>query len=176
MPGHKVEQSSATGAWTEEFAAMWDSDPIIVELREYRKKMLAMFDNDIDRYSRSLVVVGYACAHKYISTDWRDPHGPREAELPTDLTGLIPDREDFINEVRMNRAVEAIGEPNLDAYNEDARRRALILGFPAETFVVTAEEVKEIADSIARYKVERDLQWRQMAQEHAAKRDSTSRS
>ncbi len=49
------------------------------------------------------------------SSDWRDPHGPREAELPADLT---------------------------------ARRRALVLGFPAETFVLTAEEVKAVAERL----------------------------
>ena len=50
------------------------------------------------------------------------------------------------NAVRLNRSVTAVSEPDLDAYNEDARRRALVLGFPAETFVVTAEEVKVVAD------------------------------
>jgi hypothetical protein len=61
---------------------------------------------------------------------------------------LIPDREDFIQNVRMRRTVAATREPDLDAYNEDARRRALVLGFPAETFVVTAEEVKVVADML----------------------------
>ncbi len=166
----KVQHSLITGEWTEETAAEWDADddPFIAEIRQYRRKMLALFDNDMDRYSDYLRVIGYACAHKYISTDWRDPHGPREAELPADLTGLFPDRGDFIDTVRSNRTVEAIDEPNLDAYNEDARRRALAIGFPAETFVVTAEEVKETADSIARRKAELDLQWRQMEKLRAA--------
>ncbi len=69
---------------------------------------------------------------------------------------------------RRQDVTRAIDEPNLDAYNEDARRRALAIGFPAETFVVTAEEVKETADSIARRKAERDLQWRRMEKLRAA--------
>jgi hypothetical protein len=47
----------------------------------------------------------------------------------------------------MDRKVAARREPDLAAYNEDGRRRALVLGFPAESFVVTAEEVKAIADA-----------------------------
>jgi hypothetical protein len=52
------------------------------------------------------------------------------------------------NAVRLNRSVTAVSEPDLDAYNEDARRRALVLGFSAETFVLTAEEVKAVAEEL----------------------------
>jgi hypothetical protein len=144
----RVEKSLLTGEWTEESAAEWDADddPIVAEVRRHRQEILAEYDFDMDRYLAALNVIGYACGRKYVSYDWRDPHGPREPELPADLTGLIPNREKFIGEVRRDRTVAATREPDLEAYNEDARRRALVLGFPAETFVVTAEEVKVIAD------------------------------
>jgi hypothetical protein len=148
MYSPKVEKSLLTGEWTEESAAEWDADddPIVAEVRRTRQAIRAKYGFDMARISAALTIIGYACGDKYVSSDWRDPHGPREAELPADLTGLIPDREDFIQNVRMRRTVAATREPNLNAYNEDARRRALVLGFPAETFVVTAEEVKVIAD------------------------------
>jgi hypothetical protein len=144
----KVEECLRTGEWTEEAAAEWDADddPIVAEVRRARQAIRAQYGFDMARISAALKVIGYACGSKYVSSDWRNPHGPREAELPADLTGLIPDREDFIQNVRMRRTVAATREPDLDAYNEDARRRALVLGFPAETFVVTAEEVKVVAD------------------------------
>jgi hypothetical protein len=144
----KVEECLRTGEWTEEAAAEWDADddPIVAEVRRTRQAIRAQYGFDMARSSAALKVIGYACGTKYVSYDWRNPHGPREAELPKDLTGLIPDREDFIQHVRMRRTVTATREPDLDAYNEDARRRALVLGFPAETFVVTAEEVKVVAD------------------------------
>ena len=150
MYSPKVEKSLMTGEWTDESFAEWDADddPIVAEVRRTRQANLAKYGFDADRYSAALTVIGYACGDKYVSDDWRDPHGPREAELPADLTGLIPDREDFIQNVRMRRTVAATREPDLDAYNEDARRRALVLGFPAETFVVTAEEIKVVADML----------------------------
>jgi hypothetical protein len=146
----KVERALLTGEWTEDTAAEWDADddPIVAEVRRHRQEIRAEYGFDTGRYFAALKVIGYACGRKYVSYDWRDPHGPREAELPADLTGLIPNREKFIMEVRMDRGVTATREPDLDAYNEDARRRALVLGFPAETFVVTAEEVKDVADTL----------------------------
>jgi hypothetical protein len=144
----KVEECLRTGKWTEEAAAEWDADddPIVAEVRRARHAIRAQYGFDMARISAALSVIEYACGTKYVSSDWRDPHHPREAELPKDLTGLIPDRGDFIDNVRMRRTVAAAREPDLDVYNEDARRRALVLGFPAETFVVTAEEVKVVAD------------------------------
>jgi hypothetical protein len=146
----KVEKSLMTGEWTEESDAEWDADddPIVAEVRRARQAIRAKYGFDMDRISAALTVIGYACGHKYVSSDWRNPHGPREAELPADLTGLIPDREDFIRQVRLQRSVTAVHEPDLATYNEDARRRALVLGFPAETFVLTAEEVKAVAEEL----------------------------
>jgi hypothetical protein len=145
----KVEECLRTGKWTEEAAAEWDADDDpIVEVRRTRQAILAQYDFDMARVSASLTVIEYACGETSVSSDWRDPHAPREADLPKDLTGLIPDREDFIDNVRMRRTVAATRHLDLDAYNEDARRRALVLGFPAETFVVTAEEVKAVAEEL----------------------------
>ena len=146
----KVEECLRTGKWTEEAAAEWDADddPIVAEVRRTRRAILAQFDFDIARVSASLTVIEYACGDTRISPDLRDPPSPSEADLPKDLTGLIPDRQDFIDNVRMRRTVAATRQLDLDAYNEDARRRALVLGFPAETFVVTAEEVKVVAEEL----------------------------
>jgi hypothetical protein len=150
MFSSKVEECLRTGKWTEEAAAEWDADddPIVAEVRHTRREILAEYGYDMARVSASLTVIGYACGYKYVSSDWHDPHGPREAELPADLTGLIPNREKFIREVRLDRSVSAVHEPDLAAYNEDARRRSLVLGFPAETFVLTAEEVKAVAEEL----------------------------
>ena len=146
----KVEKSLMTGEWTEESFAEWDADddPIVAEVRRTRQAILAEYGYDMDRVSAALTVIEYACGDNHVPSDRRDPDGPPEAELPKDLTGLIPNREKFIREVRMDRTVAATRMPDLDAYNEDARRRALVLGFPAETFVVTAEEVKDVADML----------------------------
>lgn len=165
----EVEKSLLTGEWTEESIAEWDADddPIVAEVRRHRQEIMAEYGFDTNRHFAALEVIGYACGRKYVSYDWRDPHGPREAKLPADLTGLIPNREKFVREVRKYRKVAAMCVPNLDAYNEDARRRASAIGFPAEAFVVTAAEVKETADNIARRKAELELQWRQIDKERA---------
>jgi hypothetical protein len=143
MNSPEVEKSLITGEWTEESFAEWDADddPIIAEIRRHRQEILAEFDFDMERYRKSLLVLGYARGAKYISSDWRDPHGPREPELPADLTGLIPNREDFIRSVRLSRGVVAEEEPDLAAYNEDGRRRALALGFPADAFEIQPHDI-----------------------------------
>jgi hypothetical protein len=142
MYSPEVEKALLTGEWTEETAAEWDADddPIIAEIRRHRQEIMAEFNFDGERYRKHLLVLTYACGRKVVSSDWRDPHGPREVELPADLTGLIPNREDFIRSVRLSREIDAQYHPNLDAYNEDARRRAAVLGFPPESFVVSKED------------------------------------
>jgi hypothetical protein len=139
----EVEKALLTGEWTEETFAEWDADddPIVAEVRrarqEIRREVMTEFGNDQERYNKHLLVVGYACGRKYVSSDW---DGQREAELPDDLTGLIPDREGFVTRVRMERGVTASHEPDLGAYNEDGRRRAVALGFPPESFVVSKDD------------------------------------
>jgi hypothetical protein len=100
------------------------------------QEVITEFGNDWERYTKHLLVLAFACGTKLVSYDWRDPHGPREPEPPADLTGLIPNRKDFIRSVRLSRGVDAQYHPDLDAYNEDARQRAVVLGFPPETFVI----------------------------------------
>jgi len=142
----EIEKALLTGEWTEETAAEWDADddPIIAEVRRARQEIMAEvraeFGNDWERYNKHLLLRGYACGEKYVSYDWRDPHGPREPELPADLTGLIPNREEFINYVRLSRGVTASHEPDLEAYNEDSRRRAVVLGLPPESFAVSKDD------------------------------------
>jgi len=142
MHSPEVEKALLTGEWTEETAAESeaDDDPIIAEIRRHRREIMAEFDYDFERYRKHLLVRIYACGRKVVSSDWRDPHGPREVELPADLTGLIPNRKDFVRSVRLSRGAEAEVHPDLDAYNEDARRRAVVLGFPPETFVIRPDQ------------------------------------
>jgi hypothetical protein len=82
---------------------------------------------------------GYACP-RIVTPDEilrLHTHAP---ELPADLTGLIPNREAFIRYVRLSRGVKASHEPDLAAYNEDGRRRAVVLEFPPESFVVSKDD------------------------------------
>jgi hypothetical protein len=142
MNSPEVEKALITGEWTEETFAEWDADddPLIDEIRRYRQEIMAEFDFDPYRHAASLDIVSYARGWKVVSSDWRDPHGPREVALPADLTGLIPNRARFIRSVRLSRAVTASHEPDLEAYNDDGRRRAVALGFPPESFVVSKED------------------------------------
>jgi hypothetical protein len=146
MNSPEVEKALLTGEWTEETFAEWDADddPIIAEVRRVRQEIMAEFGGDWQRYEKHLLVRGYARGAKYVSYDWRDPHGPREPELPEDLTGLIPNREEFIREIRLERTAAALHEADLEAYNEDARRRAVVLGFPPESFVVRKEDILDV--------------------------------
>ena len=139
MYSPEVEKALLTGEWTEELAAAWDTDddPIVAEVRRHRREIMEEFGHDWERYNKYLLAVGYACGSKYVSSDW---DGQREAELPDDLSGLIQDREEFISRVRSSRGVTASHEPDLEAYNEDGRRRAVALGLPPESFVVSKDD------------------------------------
>jgi hypothetical protein len=62
-------------------------------------------------------------------------------EPPDDLTGLFPDPEEFVRDVKLARKVDAKYVDDLDAFNEDGRRRAIRLGFPPDSFVIKQEEI-----------------------------------
>jgi len=122
--------------------AIVDDDPIVAEVRRIRYEILAEFDFDSTRHHLGGEVLAWACGDKF-----GDPHNPqappKEAELPelpADLSGLIPNREQFVEYVRDSRRFYAKHEPDLDAYNEDARHRARVLGFPEDAFVVAPSD------------------------------------
>jgi hypothetical protein len=107
-----------------------------------RCELAAEFDFDSERQDWGRKVRAWACGNKY-----GDPHNPqappKEAELPelpADLSIVIPNREQFIRDVRLSRCVEGKFAPDLEAYNEDARYRARVLGFPEEAFVVSPSD------------------------------------
>lgn len=54
---------------------------------------------------------------------------------------MFPDPEKFISEVKSARSLAALHVADLNAYNDDARRRAVRLGFPPESFVLKKEEI-----------------------------------
>jgi hypothetical protein len=130
-----------TESKVEEFAGFLPEDhPILVEIRQAQYEIAAQFGFDTGRKFAGLKVISYAAAEKVVSYPG-DPRGPHEVELPDDLTGLIPDREDFIRSVRIRRGVYAKHVEDLDAYNEDGRRRAIRLGFPPDSWVIKKEEI-----------------------------------
>jgi hypothetical protein len=97
----EVEKALLTGEWTEETFAEWDADddPIIAEVRrarqEIRQKVMTEFGHDWERYTKHLLVVGYACGRKYVSSDW---DGQREAEA--ELAKLPPGVEELPQSVK----------------------------------------------------------------------------
>ena len=144
-----------------------DDDDPLEELRRIRQQLYEErkrnFGDDWERYRASLDVESWAAGRKLLHYGETEP---REPELPADLTGLIPDREDFIQGVRLLRGVSAKGEPDLDAYNEDGRRRARALGFPEESFVVGPSDFPRDWQDIVR---EREEEYAaQVAQEAAS--------
>jgi hypothetical protein len=122
----------------------WDwircDDSILAEIRLHRYEMLAEYDFDIHRLGNALQLKTYACGGKVVSYPG-DPRGPHEVELPDDLTGLILDPEDFVRDIRSRRRVDAKFVTDLDAFNEDGRRRAIRLGFPPDSWVIKKEEI-----------------------------------
>ncbi len=120
-----------------ENSGMYD-DPL-EELRRIRIEIAAEFGGNRELQLAALRVETWACGITEVSLG-RNAHGPKEPDLPSDMSGLIPDREVFIERVRMWRSIRGKREADLDAYNEDARRRARVLGFPEESFVVSPND------------------------------------
>jgi hypothetical protein len=122
--------------------AIVDDDPIIAELRQIRYAISAEFDFDLERSFLGTRILGWACGNKYADPD--NPRAPlKEAELPQlppDLSKVIPNRQRFIEDVRSSRKWYAKDAPDLEAYNEDGRRRARVLGFPEDAFVISPSD------------------------------------
>jgi len=124
----------------------WDSivddDPVIAEIRRIRYEIAAEFDFDSERQYLGGKILAWARGDKYGNP--QNPQAPLEdaelPELPADLSGLIPNRERFIRSVRISRSVTGKYAPDLDAYNEDGRHRARVLGFPEDAFVISPSD------------------------------------
>jgi len=136
-----VEQLKAAGIPEDIWYWVVDDDPTIGEVRLARYQIAAQFDFDMRRLDKSLQATTYACGHKVVSLDPNDTRGPHEVEPPDDLTGLFPDPEEFVRDVRLARKIDAKYVDDLDAFNEDGRRRAIRLGFPPDSFVIKQEEI-----------------------------------
>ena len=151
-----VEELIARGIPESEWEWIVDEDQIVAEIRMYRYISLAKFDFDFHRYSEAIQLKTYAAASKVWSYP-DDPRGPHEVEPPEDLTGLIPDPEEFIQHVKLTRLVAAKYIDDLDAFNEDGRRRAIRLGFPPDSWVIKKEEIdyrtwqEMVADDFAEF-------------------------
>jgi hypothetical protein len=151
-----VEELVSRGIPEADWDWIRDDDSIIAEIRMYRYLSLAKFNFDHGRYSDSIELKTYASAGKVLSFPG-DPRGLHEVEPPDDLTGLIPDPEEFISHVKLTRLVAAKKIDDLDAFNEDGRRRAIRLGFPPDSWVIKKEEIdyrtwqEMVADDFAKF-------------------------
>ncbi len=114
-----------------------DDDPL-EELRRIRTAMAAEFGGDAKLQRVANRLARWAAGLEPVAA--ADPFESLEPELRADLSWLLAERDSFIGGVRVNRSVEGKHAPDLDAYNEDARRRARALGFPEESFVVNPSD------------------------------------
>ena len=147
-----VEELKSRGIPEDEWDWFFDEDEILAELRLIRYDLYIERGGnpELDRRAHQL--------HCYASGPvGMDADGVvLKDEPPEDLTGLIPDREEFIGKVKSARSRRALKAADLDAFNDDARRRAVRLGFPPESFVLKKEEIdyegweKIMADQRAR--------------------------
>lgn len=132
-----IEELIARGIPEKEWEWIRHDDSILGELRLHRYELSA-------KYGRRLGDVAqlqtYAIGGKVVSYPG-DPRGPHEVELPDDLTCLTIDPDEFVRNVRLRRKVEAKYIDDLDAFNEDGRRRAIRLGFPPDSWVIKKEEI-----------------------------------
>ena len=147
-----VEELVARGIPEPEWDWILDENPVVAEIRMYRYLALAKFDFDWRRYSDAIQLETYASAEK-VWAYAHDPSGPHEQVPPDDLTGLIPDPEDFIQGVKLRRMVVATDVENLDAFNEDGRRRAIRIGLPPDSWIITKEDLEERARSMLAYEL-----------------------
>jgi hypothetical protein len=132
-----VEELISRGIPESDWDWYFDESKILAEIRLARYEIQAEYNFDPELRRRGSRAKSYAAGSRATSIDGV----VREAEPPEDLTGLFPNPENFISEVKLRRAVAAKHVADLDAYNDDARRRAVRLGFPPESFVLKKEEI-----------------------------------
>lgn len=135
-----VEELVARGIPEKDWEAIIADDDIVGEIRLLRYEHAAKYNFDYKLIGAAMDAMTYAAGDKVIAYPG-DPRGPREIGPPDDLTGLFPDPEDFIRSVRIGRGAHAKRVEDLDAYNEDGRRRAIRLGFPPDSWVIKKEEI-----------------------------------
>ena len=135
-----VEELIARGIPEADWDIIVDEDSIIAEVRLHRYEMFAEYDFDSRRLDDALELKTYAAAGKVVDYPG-DPRGPHEVEPPNDLTGLIPNPASFIESVKRRRLVAAKRVEDLDAFNEDGRRRAIRIGLPPDSWVIKKEEI-----------------------------------
>ena len=133
-----VDELRARGIPEEDWEVIMADDSIVAEIRLGRYEHAAKYNFNWDLIHAAMRANSYASGNKYVE---KIGSPPREIPPPDDLTGLFPDPEDFIEGVRRLRKVEAKYVDDLDTFNQDARRRAIRLGFPPESFVIKKEEI-----------------------------------
>lgn len=141
-----VEELIARGIPEADWDIIVDEDWIIAEVRLHRYEMFAEYDFDSRRLDDALELKTYAAAGKVVDYPG-DPRGPHEVEPPDDLTGLIPNPASFIESVRRRRLVAAEDVEDLDAFNEDGRRRAIRIGLPPDSWVIKKEDIDRRPES-----------------------------
>jgi hypothetical protein len=132
-----VEELTSRGIPEDEWDWFFDEDEILAEIRLIRYDIHVEKGGDRELEKRAYQAHCYATGP--VGTDIDGV--VHKDEPPEDLTGLFPDPEKFISEVKSCRSMDAVHVADLDAYNDDARRRAVRLGFPPESFVLKKEEI-----------------------------------
>jgi hypothetical protein len=145
-----VDELTAHGIPEEHWEGIIADNDIVGEIRLNRYLHAAKYSFNYTLINAAINAMTYASADKVIAYPG-DPRGPHEIEPPDDLTGLFPDPEDFIRSVRIGRKANAKRVENLDAFNEDGRRRAIHLGFPPDSWVIKKEEIdyRPVAEILA---------------------------
>jgi hypothetical protein len=139
-----VEELISRGIPESDWDWYFDESKILAEIRLARYDIEAEYNFDPELRHRGWQAKSYAEGSRASSMDGV----VREAEPPEDLTGLFPNPDEFIRGVRQTRRIWAINVVDLAAYNDDARRRAIRLGFPPESFVVTQEEIDNLVKEL----------------------------
>jgi hypothetical protein len=139
-----VEELISRGIPESDWDWYFDESKILAEIRLARYDIEAEYNFDPELRHRAWQAKSYAEGSRASSMDGV----VREAEPPEDLTGLFPNPDEFIRSVKQTRRIWAINVANLAAYNDDARRRAIRLGFPPESFVVTQEEIDNLVKEL----------------------------
>ena len=132
-----VEELISRGIPEDEWDWFFDEDEILAELRLIRYDIRTEEGCDRELEKRAYQLHCYASGPVGMDLDGV----VHKDEPPEDLTGLFPDPEKFISQVKSARSMAALEVADLDAFNDDARRRAVRLGFPPESFVLKKEEI-----------------------------------
>ena len=108
-----VEELISRGIPESDWDWYFDESKILAEIRLARYDIQAEYNFDPELRRRGSRAKSYAAGSRATSIDGV----VREAEPPEDLTGLFPNPENFISEVKLRRAVAAkhVAEPYASA-------------------------------------------------------------